>query len=145
MVGHHFCNKPVLEVMWGYRQFHITLEVYLLLLNSNCILCNWGIASDNVVCTFCAILSTEANDSTNYQLADESMTDLSLSVNTLNTVAKFVSSSIYTWTQIHWLIGPWEILMTFLMSNFHGTFSHWWLMHLLWNCHQMNVTGPCQW
>ena len=21
-------------------------------------------------------------------------------------------------------------------------FSHWWLMYLLWNCHQMNVTGP---
>ena len=32
------------------------------------------------------------------------------------------------------LIGPWEILMIFPMSNFHVNVSHWWLMYLLWIC-----------
>ena len=27
------------------------------------------------------------------------------------------------------------------MSNYHVNSSHWWLVYLLWNCHQMNVTG----
>ena len=28
------------------------------------------------------------------------------------------------------------------ISNFQSSFSDWWLRHPLWNCHQMNVTGP---
>ena len=31
------------------------------------------------------------------------------------------------------------------MSNFHVNFSHWWLVYLLWNCHQVNVTGLHWW
>ena len=27
----------------------------------------------------------------------------------------------------------------------HVNFSHWWLMYILWNCHQMNVTGSNWW
>ena len=33
----------------------------------------------------------------------------------------------------------------FWMSNFLVNFSPWWLMYLLWNCHQMNVAGFYWW
>ena len=44
------------------------------------------------------------------------------------------------WLLTHWL--PWGSEWNFLISNVQAYFSDWWLGHLLWNCHQMNVTGP---
>ena len=43
------------------------------------------------------------------------------------------------------LIGPWEIWIKFYISNFQANFFYWWLSHLLWNCSQMNITGPYWW
>ena len=43
------------------------------------------------------------------------------------------------------LIGPWEIWMKFYICNFQTDFSDWRLMHLLWNCPHMNVTGLHWW
>ena len=31
------------------------------------------------------------------------------------------------------------------VSNFQGNFSGWQLRYQLWNCSQMNVSGPCWW
>ena len=42
------------------------------------------------------------------------------------------------------LIGPWKCWLK-LKSNFQANFSTWWLMFLLWNCHQMNVIASCWW
>ena len=38
-------------------------------------------------------------------------------------------------------LAPGRFWWHFRWVNFHVNFSHWWLMYLLWNCHQMNVTG----
>ena len=47
------------------------------------------------------------------------------------------------------LIGSCEIWIKFCICNFQTDFSDWWLRHLLWNCHNMNVIGlhyiPTQW
>ena len=43
------------------------------------------------------------------------------------------------------LIGFFEILIKFLMSNYQANFNNWWQRLLLWNCHQMNISGPYWW
>ena len=43
------------------------------------------------------------------------------------------------------IIGPWEILTKFYLTNFQVHFSDWWLGHLSWKFFQMNVFGPHWW
>ena len=40
---------------------------------------------------------------------------------------------------------PREISMKFQIRIFQTNFSDWWLGYLLWNCPQMNATGPYWW
>ena len=44
--------------------------------------------------------------------------------------------------RLFWLIGPREIWMQLQISKFQANFCDWWL---LWNCPQMNITGPYWW
>ena len=46
------------------------------------------------------------------------------------------------WSQ---LVGPWEIFIHLLISDFQANSNDWWPRYLLWNCPQMIVTGPWWW
>ena len=42
------------------------------------------------------------------------------------------------WPLTHWPLGDFDKEK----NNFQAKFSDWWLRFLLWNCPQMNITGP---
>ena len=61
-------------------------------------------------------------------------------------------ASLNTWDW-HWFrsqtfvnsLAPGRFEQNFRLSSFQANFSDWWPRYLLWNCTQMNATGPCQW
>ena len=48
---------------------------------------------------------------------------------------------IFTLLKLHLTHWPLGYLIEILGRNFQTDFIDWWLRHLLWNCHDMNVIG----